>query len=97
VGVRQEFRKVALLTQEMAPDTTFSLFIIPGSLGAKDGGNVVLLIVFGYSDVTGITFWLLRQFQELARSGLGLLYLALIGGRSVAIQEGRTHNPGNGS
>ena len=56
-----------------------------------------MLRVFGYSDVTGITFALLRQFHELARSGLGLCCLALIGGRSVAIQEGRTQDPGNGS
>ena len=82
----------------MAPDTIFFLFfIIRGSLGAKDGRNVLLLKFSGYSDVTGITFALLRQFQELAWSGLGLFCLALIDGRSVAIQEGRTHDPGNGS
>jgi hypothetical protein len=81
----------------MAPDTMFFLFFIPGSLGAKDGGNVLLLRVFGYSDVTGITFAGLRQFQELAWSGLGLLCLALIDRRSVAIQDGRTHDPGHGS
>ena len=40
----------------MAPDTIFFLFSIPGSLGAKDGGNVVLLRVIKYSDVTGIIF-----------------------------------------
>jgi hypothetical protein len=44
----------------MAPDTIspfiFFLFFIPGSLGAKDGGNMLLLRVFGYSDITGITF-----------------------------------------
>ena len=56
-----------------------------------------MLRVFGYSDVTGITFGLLRQFQELAWSRLGLCCLALIGGRSVAIQDGRTQDPGNGS
>jgi len=44
----------------MAPDTIFPLhflpLLIPGSLGAKDGRNMLLLRVFGYSDVTGITF-----------------------------------------
>jgi len=40
----------------MATDTIFLLFFIPGSLCAKDGGNVVMLRVFGYSDVTGIIF-----------------------------------------
>lgn len=72
-------------------------FFIPGSLGAQDGGNLLLLKAFGYSDVTGITFALLRRFRELVWIGLGLLCLALIGARSVAIQDGRTHGVGNGS
>ena len=77
----------------MATDNIFLLFFIPGSLGAKDGGNVVLLRVFGYSDVTGIIFARLRQFRELALRGRNLLCLALIDRWSVAIQEGPTHDP----
>ena len=72
-------------------------FFIPGSLGAQDGGNLLLLTAFGYSEVTGITFALLRRFRELVWVGLGLLCLALVGGRAVAIQDGRTHDTGNGS
>jgi uncharacterized protein (TIRG00374 family) len=72
-------------------------FFIPGSLGAQDGGNVLLLSAFGYSDVTGITFALLRRFRELVWIGLGLLCLALVGGRSVVNQAGRTTDSGNGS
>ncbi len=60
-------------------------FFIPGSLGAQDGGNLLLLKAFGYSDVTGITFALLRRFRELVWIGLGLLCLTFVGGRSVAI------------
>lgn len=58
-----------------------SSFFIPGSLGAQDGGNLLLLSAFGYSDVTGITFALLRRFRELVWIGIGLLCLALLGGR----------------
>ena len=72
-------------------------FFIPGSLGAQDGGNMLLLRAFGYSDVTGITFALLRRFRELVWIGLGLLCLALVGGRAAAIQEGRTPDSGNPS
>ncbi len=72
-------------------------FFIPGSLGAQDGGNLLLLKTFGYSDVTGITFALLRRFRELVWIGLGLLCLALIGGRSAVIQEDRAHDSGNSS
>jgi uncharacterized protein (TIRG00374 family) len=72
-------------------------FFIPGSLGAQDGGNMLLLSAFGYSDVTGIIFALLRRFRELVWIGLGLLCLALVGGRAAAIQEGGTHDLENRS
>ena len=72
-------------------------FFIPGSLGAQDGGNLLFLRAFGYSDVTGITFALLRRFRELVWIGLGLLCLTFVGGRSVAIEDDRTHESGNHS
>jgi glycosyltransferase 2 family protein len=58
-------------------------FFIPGSLGAQDGGNLLLLKAFGYSDVTGITFALLRRFRELVWIGIGLLCLAMVGNGAV--------------
>lgn len=54
-------------------------FFIPGSLGAQDGGNLLLLKAFGYSDVTGIAFALLRRFRELVWIGIGLVCLGLMG------------------
>jgi uncharacterized protein (TIRG00374 family) len=53
-------------------------FFIPGSLGAQDGGNLLLLKAFGYSDVTGITFALLRRFREVVWIGIGLLCLSML-------------------
>ncbi len=50
-------------------------FFIPGSLGAQEGGNLVLLLAFGYSDLIGITFALLRRVRELVWIGIGLLCL----------------------
>jgi hypothetical protein len=70
-------------------------FFIPGSLGAQDGGNMLLLKAFGYSDVTGITFALVRRFRELVWIGLGLLCLALAGGRATVIRESRADDLGN--
>jgi len=54
-------------------------FFIPGSLGAQDAGNLLLLTAFGYGDVTGITFALLRRFRELVWIGIGLACLAVVG------------------
>jgi glycosyltransferase 2 family protein len=61
-----------------------STFFIPGSLGTQDGGNLLLLKAFGYSDVTGITFALVRRFRELVWIGVGLLCLAIQRGHSPA-------------
>lgn len=58
-------------------------FFIPGSLGAQDGGNLLLLQAFGYSDVTGITFAFLRRFRELVWIGIGLLCLSVVGKTAV--------------
>ena len=48
---------------------------------------MLLLSAFGYSDVTGITFALLRRFRELVWIGLGLLCLALVGGRQQQFRK----------
>ena len=61
--------------------------VIPGSLGAQDGGNVLLLSALGYSDVTGITFALPRRFREPVWIGIGLACLAVVGRRLSAPQE----------
>jgi len=72
-------------------------FFIPGSLGAQDLGNLFLLKDFGYSEVAGVTFALLRRFRELVWIGIGLLCLAVLRGRAAEIQESRTLDSGNGS
>jgi len=72
-------------------------FFIPGSLGAQDIGNYFLLKDFGYSDVAGVTFALLRRFRELIWIGIGLLCLVVLRGHAVGIQGRRTLDSGHGS
>ena len=72
-------------------------FFIPGSLGAQDVGNFLLLKDFGYSDVAGVTFALVRRYRELVWIAIGLLCLATLRGRSAAIQSGTIHGSGHGS
>ncbi|HYL80421.1 MAG TPA: flippase-like domain-containing protein [Candidatus Acidoferrum sp.] len=56
-------------------------FFIPGSVGAQEGGNLVLLLAVGYTDLSGITFALLRRLRELVWIAVGLVCLAVLGGR----------------
>ena len=53
-------------------------FFIPGSLGAQDAGNLFLVSAFGYGEVTGITFALLRRFREFVWIAIGLACLAML-------------------
>jgi len=62
-------------------------FFIPGSLGAQEGGNLLVLVAFGYSDVTGLAFALLRRVRELVWIAIGLVCLAALGGRKVVASE----------
>ena len=64
-------------------------FFIPGSLGAQEGGNLALLLAFGYTDLTGITFALLRRVREIVWILLGLLCLWALGGGLGAAQSGQ--------
>lgn len=53
-------------------------FFIPGSLGAQEGGYTLLLMSFGYSEVTGITFALIRRLREILWILLGLVCLMFL-------------------
>jgi uncharacterized protein (TIRG00374 family) len=62
-------------------------FFIPGSLGAQDAGNLLLVTTFGYGDVAGITFALLRRFRELVWVLIGLVCLGIMGKRGKEVQS----------
>ena len=53
-------------------------FFIPGSLGAQEGGYLFLLMGFGYDEVTGITFALIRRLREILWIIIGLIILAAL-------------------
>lgn len=55
-------------------------FFVPGSIGAQEGGYLLLLMAYGYSDLAGITFAILRRVRELVWIIIGLVCLAALGG-----------------
>ncbi|MGD9850075.1 MAG: flippase-like domain-containing protein [Nitrospirales bacterium] len=57
-------------------------FFIPGSLGAQEGGYTLLLMSFGYSEVTGLTFALIRRLREILWIVIGLGCLMLLQGKN---------------
>ncbi len=68
-------------------------FFIPGSLGAQEGGYVLLLLSYGYTDVTGITFALVRRLREILWILVGLLCLVFLKGGEPVITESPSTGP----
>jgi uncharacterized protein (TIRG00374 family) len=58
-------------------------FFIPGSLGAQEGGYTLLLMSFGYTEVTGITFALIRRLREILWILIGLACLMALKGKDL--------------
>jgi uncharacterized protein (TIRG00374 family) len=65
-------------------------FFIPGSLGAQEGGYTLLLMSFGYTEVTGITFALIRRLREILWILIGLGCLMLLKDKDLPISTGPT-------
>ena len=65
----------AIAIEALASVVKAMAFFIPGSLGVQDGGNVLLLALFGYPSSFGLTFSLVRRLRELFWISLGLLVL----------------------
>ena len=60
-----------------------SVSFIPGGMGAQEGGYLFLLMGFGYGEVTGLTFALLRRMREIIWILIGLIFLAALRGRTA--------------
>ena len=65
-------------------------FFIPGSLGAQEGGYTLLLMSFGYTEVTGIIFALIRRFREILWIVIGLGCLMLLKGKDISLSTEST-------
>jgi uncharacterized protein (TIRG00374 family) len=65
-------------------------FFIPGSLGAQEGGYTLLLMSFGYTEVTGITFALIRRLREILWIFIGLGCLMFLKDKDLPIATGPT-------
>jgi uncharacterized protein (TIRG00374 family) len=74
VGIPISVRE-AIAIEALASVVKAVAFFIPGSLGVQDGGNVLLLALFGYPISLGLTFSLVRRMRELLWISIGLVVL----------------------
>jgi len=65
----------------------FFSFMIPGSLGALEGGNVAIFAAFGLGETTGLTYTLVRRLREIVWVAAGFLASSLVSARPVPPTE----------
>ena len=66
----------ACVLEAVGSAVRFATFMIPGSLGALEGGNVAAFAVFGLPAAAGLSFSLVRRLREATWALIGLVALA---------------------
>jgi putative membrane protein len=77
----------ALAMEAFGTAVRFVSFMIPGSIGALEGGNVAIFAAFGVGGGVGLACTLVRRLREAVWVALGLVALAAIGGRPPAASD----------
>ena len=66
----------ALVLEAVGSAVKFATFMIPGSLGALEAGNVAVFAAFGLPGAAGLSFSLVRRLREATWAVVGLAALA---------------------
>jgi putative membrane protein len=66
----------ALVVEAVGCAVRFVTFMVPGSLGALEGGNVAVFAAFGLPGAAGLSFSLVRRLREITWALIGLGALA---------------------
>ncbi len=67
----------SFVLEALSTAVRFATFMIPGSLGALEGGNVAAFALFGLPGAVGLSFSLIRRLREATWAVVGLAALAV--------------------
>lgn len=74
----------SLVLEALSTAVRFATFMIPGSLGALEGGNVAAFALFGLPGAAGLSFSIIRRLREATWAVIGLAALAGLKARPAA-------------
>jgi putative membrane protein len=88
----------AVVLESFGTAVKFASFMIPGSIGALEGGNVAIFAAFGLGGGVGLSYTLVRRLREITWAVAGMIALAALSGRPspVTVEEetARPQGPG---
>lgn len=76
----------AVVLESFGAAVKFASFMIPGSIGALEGGNVAIFAAFGLGGGVGLTYTLVRRFREVTWAVAGMVALAALSGRPAPLR-----------
>jgi len=79
----------AILMESFGTAVKFATFVIPGSLGALEGGNVAIFAGLGFGGATGLSYTLIRRLREALWAGIGMAAMAVLSSDRVTAGAGR--------
>jgi uncharacterized protein (TIRG00374 family) len=84
----------ALVLEAVGCAVRFATFMVPGSLGALEGGNVAIFAAFGLPGAAGLSFSLVRRLREATWALIGLGALATFKSRPEGPPAGKSSAAG---
>jgi uncharacterized protein (TIRG00374 family) len=68
----------ALVIEAFSTAIRFATFMVPGSLGALEGGHVAIFVALGFTGTVGLSYSLVRRIREAAWVGVGFVALGVL-------------------
>jgi uncharacterized protein (TIRG00374 family) len=75
----------ALVIEAFSTAIRFATFMVPGSLGALEGGHVAMFVALGFTGTVGLSYSLVRRIREATWVGVGFIALALLRSGDAAV------------
>ena len=75
----------AVVIEAFSTAIRFATFMVPGSLGALEGGHVAIFVALGLTGTVGLSYSLVRRIREATWVGIGFLALVLLRSGAAAV------------
>ncbi len=75
----------AVVIEAFSTAIRFATFMVPGSLGALEGGHVAIFVALGFTGTVGLSYSLVRRIREATWVGIGFIALALLRSDDAAV------------
>ncbi|MEX2147520.1 MAG: flippase-like domain-containing protein [Candidatus Rokuibacteriota bacterium] len=75
----------AVVIEAFSTAIRFATFMVPGSLGALEGGHVAIFVALGFTGTAGLSYSLVRRIREATWVGIGFIALVVLRSGDTAV------------